>query len=48
MMDEKTIFFMGFLQRLEENAYNLSLIEPECSVIGTTDQVVRVDVLNDS
>jgi hypothetical protein len=48
MMDEKAIFFMGFLQCLEEDASDLFLIEPEGPVVGSTDQVIGVDVLNDS
>jgi len=48
VVDEKVIFFMGFLQCLEENADDLSLVESEGPVVGSTDQVVGVDVLNDS
>ena len=39
---------MGFLQCLEEDTYDLSLVEPEGPVVGSADQVVGVDVLNDS
>ncbi len=48
MVDEKVIFFMCFLQCLENDSSDLSLAEPECSIIGSTDQVVGVDVLYDS
>ena len=48
MVDEKVIFFMGFLQCLEEDTYDLSLVESEGPVVGSADQVVGVDVLNDS
>ena len=41
VMDKKVIFFMGFLECLEENAGDLSLIESECSVVSPADQVVR-------
>ncbi len=47
MVDEKVIFFMGFLQCLEDNSSDLSLVEPEGSVIGSTYQMVGVDVLYD-
>jgi len=48
MMDEKVIFFMGFLQCLKNDADDLSLVEPEGPVVGSTDQVVGVDILYDS
>ena len=48
MVNEKAIFFMGFLQCLEEDSCDLFLVEPEGPVIGSTDQVVGVDILNDS
>ena len=47
-MDEKVIFFMGFLQCLENDSSDLPLIESEGSVVGSAYQVVGVDVLNDS
>ena len=47
VVDEKAIFFMGFLQCLEENADDLSLVESEGPVVGSTDQVVWVNILND-
>jgi len=40
VVNEKTIFFMSFLQCLEEYAYDLSLIEPERPIVGSTNQVV--------
>ncbi len=48
MVDEKAIFFMGFLQCLKNYSDDLSLIESEGSVVGSTDQVVGVNILNDS
>jgi hypothetical protein len=47
-MEENAIFFMSFLQCLEKNADDLSLMEPERSVISSTYQVVGVDVLYDA
>jgi hypothetical protein len=41
VMDEKVIFFMGFPECTEEDASDLPLIEPEGSVVGPADQVVR-------
>ena len=41
-------FFAGFLESFEEDAGGFALMEPEGSVVGTTDQVVRVDVLYDA
>ena len=40
VMDKKIIFFMGFLQCLEHDARDMPLVEPECSVVSPTDQVV--------
>ena len=48
MVDEKVIFFMGFLECMEDDTCDLSLVESECSIVGPADQVVGVDVLNDS
>jgi hypothetical protein len=48
VVDEKVIFFMSFLQRLEEDAYDLSLVESEGPVVGSTDQMIGVDVLYDA
>ena len=48
VMNEKVIFFMGFLQCLEEYADNLSLIEPEGSVVCSAYQMVWEYVLYDS
>jgi len=45
---EEVVSFDGFLECLEDDAGDLSLVESECSVIGTTYQVVGEDVLNDS
>ena len=45
VVDEKVIFFMGFLQCLKEDTSDLSLAEPERSVVGPADQMVGVDVL---
>ena len=47
-MDEKAIFFMGFLQCLKEDSSYLFLVEPEGPVVGPADQMIGVDVLNDS
>ena len=47
MVDEKVIFFMGFLQCLEDDASDLSLVEPERSVVSPAYQMVGVDVLYD-
>ena len=41
MMNEKAIFFMGFLECLKYDARDLPLVKPERSVVGPTDQVVR-------
>ena len=48
VMDKKVIFFMGFLECLEEYSGDLALIEPERSIIGPADQVVGQLCLNDS
>jgi len=40
VVDEKVIFFMGFLQCLEKDVRYLALVEPERSVVGSADQVV--------
>ena len=40
VMDEKVIFFMGFLERVKEDTRDLTLVEPEGPVVGPTDQVV--------
>ena len=47
MVDEKVIFFMGFLQCLEDDSSDLSLVKPEGSIVGSADQMVGVDVLYD-
>jgi len=47
VVDEKVIFFMSFLQCLKEDTSDLSLAEPEGSVVGPAYQVVGVDVLYD-
>jgi len=39
---------MGFIQCLEENPCDLALAEPEGPVIGPTDQMIGVEILNDS
>ncbi len=41
VMNEKVIFFMGFLECLKYDARDLPLVKPERSVVGPTDQVVR-------
>ena len=41
MMNEKVIFFMGFLDCLKDDAGDLPLVEPEGSIVGSADQVVR-------
>ena len=48
VMNKKVVFFNGFPQGLEEDPRDLSLVKPERPVVGPADQVVRVDVLNDS
>ena len=48
MVYEEVVFFNSFLKSLEYDAGDLTLVESECSVIGTTYQVVGEDVLNDS
>ena len=40
MMDKKVIFFMGFLQCLEEYADDMSLVEPKGSIVCPADQMV--------
>ena len=40
VVDEKVIFFMGFLKYLEKDAGGLALMESEGSVVSPTDQVV--------
>ena len=40
MMNEKVIFFMGFLDCLKDDACDLPLVEPEGSIVGPADQVV--------
>jgi hypothetical protein len=40
VVNEKIIFFMGFLQCLKEDAYDLALVETEGSIIGPAGQVV--------
>ena len=40
-MNEKVIFFMGFLQSLEEYSDGLSLVEPEGSIVCPANQMVR-------
>ena len=41
MVDEKVIFFMGFLECLEEYADDLPLVEPEGSIVSSADQMIR-------
>jgi len=48
VVDEKIVFFVGFLQCVKDDAGDLPLVEPEGLIICSTDQVVRIDVLNDS
>ena len=48
MVDEKSIFFMGFLERLKKDAYNFASMEPEGPVVGPADQVVGIDVLDNT
>ena len=40
MMDKKAIFFVGFLQCLEEYADDMSLVEPKGSIVCPADQMV--------
>jgi hypothetical protein len=47
-MNEKVIFFNGFLKGLKHDPGDLSLVESECPVVGPADQVVGVDVLDDA
>ena len=37
MVDQKVIFFMGFLEYTEENTDGMPLIEPEGSIVSPTD-----------
>lgn len=48
VVDEEVVLFHGFLQGFEDDAGDLSLVEPEGSVVGSADQVVGVDVLDDA
>ena len=48
MMDEKAIFFMSFLRCLKDDADDLSLMEPERSIVGPAYQVVGVGGLYDA
>ena len=48
VVDQKVIFLMGFLQSFKEYAYDFALMEPEGPVVGSTDQVVRIDVLDNT
>ena len=41
VVNEKVIFFMGFLKGLKDDACDLALVEPECPVVCPADQVVR-------
>ena len=34
VVDEKVIFFMGFLKGFKEDACDVALVEPERSVVG--------------
>jgi hypothetical protein len=47
-MDEKSIFFNGFPEGLEEYSGHLPLIKTESPIISATDKVVGVDVLYNS
>ena len=47
-MDEKIIFFNGFLKGVKDDARDPLLVEPERSVVGWTDEVVREFCLNDA
>ena len=40
MMNEKVIFFMGFLDCLKDDACDLPLVKPERPVVGPADQVI--------
>jgi hypothetical protein len=40
VVDEKVIFFMGFLECTKDNTSELPLIEPEGSVVSPADQMV--------
>jgi hypothetical protein len=48
MVNEKVIFFIGFPDRLEHDAGDLPLVEPEGSVVGPADQVVGELGLDDA
>ncbi len=47
VMDENLIFFSTFRKCFKDNAGDLFLIEPEGSVIGSTDQMIWVFGLYD-
>jgi hypothetical protein len=45
VMEDQVVFFGGFFQGLEDDANGLSLVKPEGSVVGSTDQVIGQDCL---
>ena len=48
MVEEEVVFSNGFIEGLEHDPDDLSLVEAEGSVIGSTDQVVRQLCLDDT
>jgi hypothetical protein len=46
-MDENVIFFMGFPECFKEDTGYFPLVKAKCPVVGSADQVVRIDVLYD-
>ena len=48
VMNEKVIFLHGLLKRVKDDACRSSLIEPEGLVVGSADQVIGIDVLDDA
>jgi hypothetical protein len=48
VVDQKVIFFMGFLECLEDDTDDVALVEPEGPVVCSADQVIGQLCLYDS
>ena len=48
VVEVKVVFLGGFIQGVEDDADDLSLVEPEGSVVGSADEVVGVFGLDDA
>ena len=48
MVEEELVFGGGFIEGLEDDTDDLSLVEAEGAVIGSADQVVRQFGLDDT